>query len=271
MTTQWTNAAADLRSLETAGPLAHCLTNVVAAGFTANVLLSLGASPVMVENVEEAAEVAGAADGVLANLGTLSPERDAALRAAASGARVASTPWVLDPVGSGLSAYRTKLAADLLVEQPAVVRGNASEVLSLVGADGAAGKGVDSLADSAEAVDAARTFAASRGFVVAVSGPTDYITDGQQVVEVSGGDPLMARVTGSGCALGATMAAMLPVVDSPLRAAVSASRAFAEAGERAARACEGPGSFAVGFLDALHGLGTQREPGTQRGPEEERR
>ena len=255
---QWPDTAADLESLRANEPLTHCLTNVVAAGFTANVLLSLGASPAMVENVEEAAEVAAVAGGVLANLGTLSAEREAALRAAAAGARVASTPWVLDPVAAGMSAYRTKLAADLLAERPAVVRGNASEVLSLAGEDGATGKGVDSLADSAEAVEAARAFAAAQGIVVAVSGSTDYITDGDRVVEVAGGHPLMTRVTGVGCSLGATMAALLAVSDSPLRAAISASRTFAVAGERAASSCGGPGGFAVAFLDALHVLGAER-------------
>lgn len=253
----WPSTVADLGALRARSPLTHCVTNIVVAGFTANVLLALGASPAMVENLEEAADVAGTAGGFLANLGTLSSERDAALRAAAAGARAGSTPWVLDPVAAGMSSYRTKLAADLVREQPAVVRGNASEVLSLAGADGSAGRGVDSLADSAEAVDLARAYARSHGFVVAVSGVTDYITDGEQVVPVAGGHPLMTRVTGVGCALGATMAAMLAVSPSPLSAAISASTVFAEAGERAARASDGPGSFAVAFLDALYVLGEE--------------
>lgn len=254
----WPDTVADLAMLRSGAPLTHCLTNVVVAGFTANALLALGASPAMVENAEEAAEVAAAAGAVLANLGTLSGERDAALRSATAGAREASTPWVLDPVAAGMSSYRSKLAADLVAERPAIVRGNASEVLSLAGAEGAAGRGVDSLADSSEAVDAARAFAAVHGFVVAVSGVTDYITDGDRVVEVPGGHELMSRVTGMGCALGATMAAMLAVADSPLRAAVSASVAFAEAGERAERVSSGPGGFAVAFLDSLYELGGER-------------
>jgi hydroxyethylthiazole kinase len=51
-------------------PLVQCLTNVVSASFVANVLLSAGASPAMVDNPEEAALFAGVADAVLINLGT---------------------------------------------------------------------------------------------------------------------------------------------------------------------------------------------------------
>jgi len=217
---------------------------------------ALGAAPVMVENAAESADFAGLASGVLANLGTLSAERDRALRQAAAGAKGAGTPWVLDPVAAGALPYRTNLAAELVEQRPAILRGNASEVLSLTGA-GAAGKGVESLAGSGEAVDAAREFAGQRGCVVAVSGEVDYVTDGSEVVAVPGGHPLMTRVTGVGCALGATMAALLPVAASPLRAATSASAVFAAAGQRAAGSCSGPGTFEPAFLDALHALGSE--------------
>lgn len=258
MTTRitWPDAgvAADLAALRAQGPLTHCLTNLVAAGFTANVLLALGASPAMVENAEESAEFAALAGGVLANLGTLSAERDQALRSATAGAKAAGTPWVLDPVAAGALSYRTRLATDLLDNGPAIVRGNASELLSLAGAEGSAGKGVESLASSADAVEGARAFAEQWRCVVAVSGEVDYVTDGTQIVEVSGGDPLMTRVTGVGCALGATMAAFLAVAETPLRAAVAASAVFAEAGSTAGRDCGGPGSFSVSFLDELFRL-----------------
>jgi hydroxyethylthiazole kinase len=70
------------------------------------------------------------------------------------------------------------------------------------------------------------------------------------VISVAGGDAIMTRVTGVGCALGALMAAFLATAD-PLRAAASASAVFAIAGERAAQSAPGPGSFAVAFLDQL--------------------
>ena len=244
-----------LRAVTSGSPLVHCLTNIVVAGFTANALLALGASPAMVENSEEAGPFAQMAGAVLINLGTLSPERESAMRAAAAAAHASSVPWVLDPVAVGALEHRTNLARELLAHRPAVIRGNASEVASLAGVTGAAGRGVDSRVGSEAAVEAAVELAVETGAVVAVSGAVDYVTDGKHVVAVPGGDVLMTRVTGVGCALGAVMAAILAVVGDPLAAARDASAILAEAGERAASPPRpGPGTFAVRLLDALDGL-----------------
>lgn len=244
------DAAAVLAALRARNPLVHCMTNVVVAGFTANVLLAVGASPAMVENDEESAEFAAAADALLVNLGTLSQERVRAMRAATASARTAGTPWVLDPVAVGPLAHRTRLAGDLLADRPTVVRGNPDEVLSLAGTAGGA-RGVDSSTHPAAAVDAAQSLAVRTGGVVAVSGPVDLITDGTALVEVRTGTPLMTKVTGVGCALGALVAACCAVEDSPLVAASAATAVLTVAAEVAERTSSGPGSFASALLDAL--------------------
>jgi len=248
------DAARVLDLVRTRGPLVHCLTNVVVAGFTANVLLALGASPAMVENPEESGELARAADAVLVNLGTMSAGRADAMRAAVESAGRAGTPWVLDPVAVGALGFRTRLAAELVTRGPAVVRGNASEILSLAGATGAAGRGVDSTASSAEALDLAARLARRMGTTVAVSGAVDYVCDGERVLEVRTGDPMMTRVTGVGCALGALVAACCAVEGDPLVAAGAATTILTVAAEVAVAASHGPGTFAVALLDALDGL-----------------
>jgi len=245
--------AGALAEVGTRRPLVHCLTNIVVAGFTANVLLAVDASPAMVENAEESGAFAAVAGAVLVNLGTLSGEREVAMRSASAAAHGGGRPWVLDPVAVGALAHRTALAADLLELRPTVVRANASEVMGLTGA-GPGGRGVDSLSGSDEALDHARELARTHGCVVAVSGVVDYVTDGTDVVAVPGGDPLMTRVTGVGCALGALVAAFAAVDDDPLFAAAAASAVFAVAGERAARGGPGPGTFAVAMLDELGAL-----------------
>jgi hydroxyethylthiazole kinase len=97
--------------------------------------------------------------------------------------------------------------------------------------------------------------------VVAVSGSTDYITDGAEVIEVAGGDAMMTRVTGMGCALGAAIATFLGAGCAPLRAATAASAVFAHAGERAATQARGPGSFASAFVDELWLIGREADGG----------
>jgi hydroxyethylthiazole kinase len=235
-------ALADLRSTP---PLVQCITNAVVTNFTANALLALGASPAMCDIPGEAGLFAGVAGGVLVNLGTPTAEqRDAAREAVAAG-----TPWVLDPVAVGALPVRTALAHELLEARPAIVRGNASEILALAGA-GAGGRGVDSTDSPEAALDAARALAIRTGGTVAVSGPVDLVVDADRVARVSGGSVLLTRVTGGGCALGAAMAALLAVTDG-FEAATTASAIWAVASERAEAASGGPGSFAVAFLDAL--------------------
>ncbi|MDQ2725778.1 MAG: hydroxyethylthiazole kinase, partial [Actinomycetota bacterium] len=152
-----------LRGIAAQAPLVHCLTNIVVAGFTANVLLAIGASPAMVENEEEAAPFAAMAGAVLVNLGTLSSERARAMRLAAASARDHQVRWVLDPVAVGALAHRTALAVELLEARPAVIRGNGSEIQALAAAGGVAaggvapggrgGRGVDSLVSSDDTLD----------------------------------------------------------------------------------------------------------------------
>jgi len=226
----------------------------VVAGFTANVLLAVGASPAMVDNALESAEFAAVADAVLVNLGTLSPDTVVAMRGAVAAAARAGTPWVLDPVAVGVLGYRTGIAAELLAAGPTIIRGNASEILSLAGSSGAAGRGVDSTTGSSDALEAAADLARRAGTTVAVSGVVDYVTDGGTVVEVRTGHEMMTRVTGVGCALGALVAACSAVEPSPVVAASAATTILTVAAEIAAGRSAGPGSFAVSLLDALYTL-----------------
>lgn len=259
---EWPSAPArkDLAALQESGPLVHCLTNIVVANFTANALLAIAAAPIMLENPREAGEFAQKADAVLVNMGTLSTDRIEAMRFAAAGAQSAGVPWVLDPVAAGAVGTRTELGQELLKNGPSVLRGNGSEVMCIAG-DGAPGKGVESLAGAAEALPSAENIARQYGCVVAVSGEVDHLTDGETTIAVPGGDILMTRVTGVGCALGALIAAFTAVDDDPLRAAASASLVLAEAGRRAGGKAKGehrgPGTFALALIDELYWLGEE--------------
>lgn len=247
-------AATLLEELRAAPPLTHCITNTVVTGFTANVLLALGAAPAMVDIVGESEMFASVASGVLINLGTPTPEQRAASREAVAGAAAAGTPWVLDPVAIGVLPVRTALAQELAAQRPTAIRGNASEILALAGA-GTGGRGVDATDATDAAVDAAFALAQRHGSVVAVSGPVDLITDGERIIRIANGDEMLTRVTGGGCALGAVMAAFLGTARATgtdaVTAVAAASLVYTIAAERAASVSAGPGSFAVALLDAL--------------------
>ena len=147
---------------------------------------------------------------------------------------------------------RTALAHELLAARPAIIRGNASEILALAGT-GAGGRGVDATDSPSDARDAAVALAGRTGATVAVSGEIDLIVDADREARIVGGSALLTQVTGGGCALGAAMAAFAAVT-APFEAAVAASTVWAAASERAALSSRGPGSFAVAFLDELAAL-----------------
>lgn len=252
------SAAALLGVLREAPPLTHCITNAVVTGFTANVLLALGAAPAMVDIVDEAGMFAGIASGMLINLGTPTPEQRAASLEAVAGATASGTPWVLDPVAVGALPVRTALAHRLIEQRPTAIRGNASEILAVAGLS-AGGRGVDATDSTDAAADAAAALARRTGSVIAVSGPIDLITDGYRVLRLANGHELLTRVTGGGCALGAVMAAFLGAAreteHDELTAVAAASLVYTIAAERAAASATGPGSFAVALLDALAAVG----------------
>ncbi|RAI32783.1 hydroxyethylthiazole kinase, partial [Rhodoplanes serenus] len=115
-------------------PRVHCITNTVAQAFTANVLLAAGAVPSMTHSAEEVGAFAGSADALLVNLGTLDPERRAAIDLAVDAAMANARPWMLDPVFVDRSPLRRDVAAGLLARRPAVVRLNETEFASLAAA-----------------------------------------------------------------------------------------------------------------------------------------
>jgi hydroxyethylthiazole kinase len=245
--------AESLRVLRAQQPLVQCLTNIVVAQWTANVLLATGAAPAMVDNPHEAGPFATIAGAVLINLGTPYDDTASAMSDAVASASASGKPWVLDPVAVGAAAWRTEIALTLLGSAtPRIIRGNASEILALAG--GAGGRGVDSVDSPEFALEVARRLALRHGTVVAISGPVDHVTDGHRVVRISNGHPLMTRVTGVGCALGALMAAFAAVLDDGLLAATAATAVLTVAADQAVLTAQRPGSFAVALLDELDAL-----------------
>ena len=243
-----------LARLRARGPLVHNITNYVVMNTTANALLAIGASPAMVHAMPEAAAFAPLAQALVINIGTLSPAWVEAMEQAAAAANAAGVPWILDPVAAGATAYRSDASKRLLALGPAIVRGNASEIMALAGDTGAAGKGVDSTEGSDAARAAARALAAQTRCVVAVTGAIDYVTDGTRMTGIANGDPMLSRVTGTGCAAtalcGAFLGAGLPAFD----AAIAGLAAIGVAAEKAVATANGPGSFQVALIDALYTL-----------------
>ncbi len=235
-------------------PLVLNVTNNVVTNSTANALLALGASPAMTHAAEDAAELALLADALVINIGTPAQDYVESMFAAGASARRKGIPVVLDPVAAGATAYRRNLALRLLKEvPPAVIRGNASEILFLAG-EGASSKGADSTQESGAALAGARELARRLSCTVCVSGARDYVTDGARTLSVGNGSALMTKVTGLGCTATALVAAFAAVNPDRLMATAQAMAVMGLAGELAADGAAGPGTLQVRFLDVLYTL-----------------
>lgn len=223
-----------LERLRQAVPQVHCITNAVAQHFTANVLLALGAVPSMTIAPEEVASFAAGADALLINLGTLDEIRRAAIPKAISSARSHGKPIVLDPVFVNRSPVRCSYAQALLAASPTVLRANEAELRVLF------------------PCNEPSTALMGRPVTLAMTGAEDLVSGPNGTVRLGNGHPLLAKVTATGCAGGAVIAAFLAVENDPVLAAACALSVFNIAGEIAAARSKGPGSLVPELLDALY-------------------
>lgn len=238
-------------------PLIHHITNFVVMNDTANATLALGALPVMAHAKEEVAEMVAAAGALVLNPGTLSPEWVEAMLIAGRRANQLGVPVVYDPVGVGATGLRNETGRRFLEKlQLAVIRGNSGEVGSLAGMGGAV-KGVESVEGVADPVRVAREFASKQHTVVAITGQRDILSDGQRVLGVDNGHPMLKTITGTGCMATTAVAVFCAVDRDYLIAATAALACYGLAAENAARVASGPGTFRSALLDALFQLTPQ--------------
>lgn len=247
---------ADVLSVRTQRPLVHSITNLVVTNLTANVLLAAGASPVMAHAHEEVADMAAMAQSLVLNIGTLDPYWIESMRLALAVASRRAIPTVLDPVGAGATRYRNDSIRLLLAQaMPTVIRGNASEIMSVAGS-AVQTRGVDSGAAVADALQATRELARLTGGVVCVSGPVDHVLDARgRHASLSNGHEWMTRITGVGCSATALVGAFCAVQSDAWRATVSAMAYWGVVGEVATQVIQtqgqGVGSLQTAMLDQV--------------------
>ncbi|GAA6824453.1 hydroxyethylthiazole kinase [Helicobacter pylori] len=244
----------NLETIRQQNPLVVCYTNDVVKNFTANGLLSLGASPAMSEAPEEAEDFFKVASALLINIGTLNKLQSEDMLKIAHIANNSGVPIVFDPVAVGASQFRKSFCHQFLSEvDVTVIKGNASEILSLIDED-ATMKGTDS-AENLDVIDIARRAQKKFNTTIAITGKEDIIAQEDKIVKLSNGSQLLTKITGAGCLLGGVIASFLnrsltPSIDNVIEA-VSIFNIAAEQAE-SETASIGPGSFLTRFVDKLY-------------------
>lgn len=224
--------------------------------YNANFLLAMGAAPVMAHAHEEVAAMAAIAQALVLNIGTLEPYWIESMRQALAVAAKRGIKTVLDPVGAGATSYRNQsISALLAVALPSVIRGNASEIMSVAGS-AVQTRGVDSSAAVTDALQAGRELAQQTGGVVCISGAVDQVFDAQgRHVSLANGHEWMTRITGVGCSASALVGAFCAVQPDTWRATVAAMAYLGVAGEVATEQVmargQGLGSLQMALLDQL--------------------
>ena len=246
--------ADELSAVRSCHPLVHHITNTVTINDCANITLCTGAAPVMAAAPEESGEMAAMAGALVLNIGTLSSAQVESMLIAGKVANACGIPIVLDPVGAGATAMRTEACERLLAELDiAVLKGNAGEIGVLAGTGGEV-RGVDSAGLSGDPAAVCAACARKYGTVVVMTGPEDYISDGERTFVVGNGNPLMGRLSGTGCMTASVVGAFAAAGTDLVESSAAACAAFSRAGERAAEQARGPYSFRTALFDEMANL-----------------
>ena len=133
-----------LTYIQQEAPLIHCITNPISINDCANILLAIGARPIMAEHPKEVAEITAIAKGLALNLGNITDARMASMKISAGVAKDKGIPFVLDLVGLSCSQLRQKYAQELLqITVPDIIKGNISELRTLLGLPTTPGMGIE--------------------------------------------------------------------------------------------------------------------------------
>lgn len=258
-------------SLRAKKPLVHHITNYVTTNDCANIVLAIGASPVMADAIEEVEDMVSIASALVLNIGTLNSAKVESMLKAGKRANELGVPVILDPVGVGATPYRKETALKLLSEiKLSVIRGNLAEIKTLSGMS-ALSKGVDSEEGTSEdAKTVAKELASKLGTVIVISGAIDYVSDGAKVISIRNGQKMLTDVTGTGCMSTSLIGAFCGVTKDYLYGAAAGIMTMGIAGEIAFERLgdkDGNGSFRTYIMDAIYNFSDKDI--TERGKYEE--
>lgn len=244
-------------------PLIECITNYVTVNDCANVILAVGASPIMGEEEMEISDIVSMSSCVLINMGVINPRTFNSMIIAGKKANELGIPVVLDPVGVGATPYRNQACAEILKEvRLASIRGNMSEIRALGGYT-AKTKGVD--ASAADAVNRDNVNVASQQLqeiakkyncVVSATGAIDIIASAENVYCIDNGHIMLQDVTGTGCMTSALVASFCGGSDDYESATATGILFMCLAGEKAHEYIvndgSGSGTFRTKLIDYIN-------------------
>ena len=263
-----------LTYIQQEAPLIHCITNPISINDCANILLAIGARPIMAEHPDEVAEITAIAKGLALNLGNITDARMASMKISAGAAKDKGIPFVLDLVGLSCSRLRQKYAKELLqIAVPDIIKGNISELRTLLGLPTTPGMGVEAgqkeMVTKENALEYARIFqklAREYHTLLLATGPIDLVVSYEEAYIIANGSNALASITGTGCMnnvlAGACLAGVHGISSQSTNntlAAILSCLLLGIAGENIQDIYldQGPGSFHYSLMDSISKLTPQ--------------
>ena len=260
-----------LTYIQQEAPLIHCITNPISINDCANILLAIGARPIMAEHPDEVAEITAIAKGLALNLGNITDARMASMKISAGAAKDKGIPFVLDLVGLSCSRLRQKYAKELLqIAVPDIIKGNISELRTLLGLPTTPGMGVEAgqkeMVTRENALEYARIFqkqAREYHTLLLATGPIDLVVSSEEAYIIANGSNALASITGTGCMnnvlAGACLAGVHGISSQATNntlAAILSCLLLGIAGENIQDIYlnQGPGSFHYSLMDSISKL-----------------
>ena len=260
-----------LTYIQQEAPLIHCITNPISINDCANILLAIGARPIMAEHPDEVAEITAIAKGLALNLGNITDARMASMKISAGAAKDKGIPFVLDLVGLSCSRLRQKYAKELLqIAVPDIIKGNISELRTLLGLPTTPGMGVEAgqkeMVTKENALEYARIFqkqAREYHTLLLATGPIDLVVSSEEAYIIANGSNALASITGTGCMnnvlAGACLAGVHGISSQATNntlAAILSCLLLGIAGENIQDIYlnQGPGSFHYSLMDSISKL-----------------
>ena len=263
-----------LTYIQDEAPLIHCITNPISINDCANILLAIGARPIMAEHPDEVAEITAIAKGLALNLGNITDARMASMKISAGTAEDKGIPFVLDLVGLSCSRLRQKYAKELLqIAVPDIIKGNISELRTLLGLPTTPGMGVEAgqkeMVTRENALEYAKIFqkqAREYHTILLATGPIDLVVSSEEAYIIANGSNALASITGTGCMnnvlAGACLAGVHGISSQTTNntlAAILSCLLLGIAGENIQDIYlnQGPGSFHYSLMDSISKLTPQ--------------
>lgn len=263
-----------LTYIQQEAPLIHCITNPISINDCANILLAIGARPIMAEHPEEVTEITAIAKGLALNLGNITDARMASMKISADTAKDKGIPFVLDLVGLSCSQLRQKYAKELLqIAVPDIIKGNISELRTLLGLPTTPGMGIEAgqkeMVTRENALEYAGIFqkqAQEYNTVLLATGPIDLVVSSDEAYIIANGSNALASITGTGCMnnvlAGACLAGIHGISSQATNntlAAILSCLLLGIAGENIQDIYlnQGPGSFHYSLMDSISKLTPQ--------------